>query len=90
MAVGGDVGIAGDAAHSLDPNPAHRTATEQKAVVQISSQPKKRLVDLGHPFPWLGPGPNRRYVVFLIRLLLRDSVHRRGHAVVSRIISNQP
>jgi len=40
MALGGNVGIASGPAGSLDPNRARRDAAEQKAVVQVSSQPE--------------------------------------------------
>src|SRR5205807_7259210 len=38
-------------------------------------------VDLGHPFPRLGPGRNWRRVILGIGKVLRDSLRRCGHAV---------
>ena len=81
MALGGEVGIAGDAARTLDPNRVRRAAAEQKAVVHVSSEPEQLAVDLGHPFPGLGPGRNRRCVILGIGKLLCDRLCRCRHAV---------
>ena len=43
MALGGGVGLAGDAAGSLDPNRARRDAAQQKFVMQISAAPEQLL-----------------------------------------------
>jgi len=87
MAVVGNVGIAGGVPRSLDPSRARGGADEQKFVMQISAEPEQLAVDLGHPFPGLGPGRNRRRVIPGIGKVLRDSLRRCGHAVerVARI-----
>ena len=81
MALGKDVGIAGGATRTLEPNRVRSAAAEQKAVVHVSSEPEQRLVNLCHPFPGLGPGRNRRRVILGIGKVLRDSLRRCGHAV---------